>query len=88
MRGARKLLFGLLGLAFLAGAFAACIAWPAAAVVFPPYATAVVAVVTVVVAGNAATHAAQAKAAVAGGISDEEFKRRLALAAGRTGGAA
>ncbi len=60
MKGWRKLIFGLLGLLFLAGAFAACLRWPEAGkVLFATFAAADVGIVSAVVVGNVGEHFAQ-----------------------------
>lgn len=69
LKGARKLVAGLGALVFLALGYAASLAFRQGPVVFPPYATAVVGVLTAVVGGNVGEHFAS-KAARAPSLKD------------------
>lgn len=58
MKGSRKVLFGAIALAVLGGAFALTAFKPDAAVSFSAFATAVVTITGIVIAGNFGEHVA------------------------------
>lgn len=59
MTGYRKVAFGFLGLSVLLLGYSLTLAWPAGAVAFPAFATAVVSVVVSVTVGNVGEHLAK-----------------------------